>query len=106
MGRAEDLWRSLHGQWPVLGVDPDSADRLRARAGALGLGVRAVVAVDWLGSMALFIAPFLAHLALDAGPIGAGRLFLLLALGGLLFIALQRPLRFAVLWLLGATPRN
>lgn len=100
--RAAALWAALEGQWPVLGVDPDSADRLRQRAEALGLGPGTVRAVDWAVSQALFLAPFLGHLALGAGPIGAGRLALLLALGTLLFIALQRPLRFLALLALGA----
>lgn len=92
----------MQGQWPVLGVDPDSAERLRGRARSLELAVQTVAAVDWLCSLALFVAPFVGHLLLGAGPIGAARLFLLLAIGTLLFIALQRPLRFAALWALGA----
>lgn len=99
---SDDLWRSLQGQWPVLGVDPLSAARLRERGQRLGLAPVAVAAVDWLASLLLFVAPFLAHLLLGRGSISAGMLALLLALGGLLFIALQRPLRYLGLLALGA----
>jgi hypothetical protein len=94
----------MAGQWPVLGVDPESADRLRKRSDALKLPVIRVFAVDWLSSLLLFVAPFLGHLFLGGGTITAGQLFLLLALGTLLFIALQRPLRFLVLLILGSDP--
>lgn len=104
MSRAASLWRALAGQWPVLGVDPQSAERLRHRSEALKLPVLRLVAVDWVASMLLFVSPFLAHLALGGGTITAGQLGLLLALGALLFIALQRPLRFLGLLALGADP--
>jgi hypothetical protein len=96
----------MAGEWPVLGVDPLSADRLRKRAARLRLPTGTLFAVDWLSSLLLFTAPFLAHLVFGGGTISAGQLFLLLALGALLFIALQRPLRFLALLALGADPKD
>lgn len=104
MARAADLWKSMAEQWPVLGVDPESANRLRKRAEHLQLPVIRLFAVDWLSSLLLFVAPFLGHVFLGGGTIAAGQLFLLLALGALLFIALQRPLRFLALLALGGDP--
>lgn len=104
MSRPGRVRAALAGQWPVLGVDPESIRRLRRRAENLRLSPAAVAAVDWLVSLLLFIAPFLAHLLLGGGTISATGLFVLLALGTLLFIALQRPLRTAALILAGADP--
>ncbi len=97
MSRAAELWRWMARQWPILGVDPLSAERLRRRAAELGLAASILALVDWTVSLLLFVAPFLAHLALGRGPISALQLLLLLALGTLLFVALQRPVRFLVL---------
>ena len=104
MARGPILWKAMAGQWPVLGVDPLSAERLRARAAELRLPVTRLLAVDWIVSLFLFVSPFLAHLLLAAGAIAAAQLFLLLGLGTLLFIALQRPLRFLAMLALGADP--
>lgn len=104
MSRYGRLRTALAGQWPVLGVDPPSVARLRQRAALLRVAVIRLAAVDWLVSLVLFTAPFLAHLLLGGGTISAAGLFLLLALGALLFIALQRPVRILALVLLGADP--
>jgi hypothetical protein len=104
MARASSLWMAMAGQWPVLGVDPLSADRLRKRAEVLRLPVVQLAVVDWISSLFLFVTPFLAHLLLGGGTISAAQLFLLLGLGALLFIALQRPARYLALLALGANP--
>ena len=89
-----ELWASLAGQWPILGVDPDSARRIRARAATWQLAPQAVALVDWLGSLLLFILPLLLLVLTRPGPHPAGRMLLFVALGGLLFIGLQRIIRF------------
>lgn len=104
MSRASSLWQAMAGEWPILGIDPMSANRLKQRAEKLKLPVSRLFGVDWLASLLLFTAPFLAHLLLGGGAISAGQLFLLLGLGTLLFIALQRPLRFLALLVLGGDP--
>ncbi len=106
MARFGRLRAALAGQWPVLGVDPASAQRLPQRAEVLRIPATRLAAVDWLVSLLLFIAPFLGHLLLGGGTISAAGLFLLLALGALLFIALQRPLRVLALGLAGADPEG
>lgn len=106
MSRASRLWQALAGEWPILGIDPDSANRLKQRAQKLNLPVSRLFGIDWLTSLLLFTAPFLAHLGFGGGAISAGQLFLLLGLGILLFIALQRPLRFLALLALGGDPAD